>query len=115
MDMKSEGVSSSVSVAGPFKRVNRKIKDGNVSANMSKNILPASISNYDMQGQVVQNMPTTVGVSELLFCVKDKNGKTYVDKYGGLIYEPKPMKCIRASIAQTISCAENNCCMQLKI
>lgn len=84
------------------------IKNGNISANVLNNTLPASISDNDMQGQVIQNVPSTVSVAELLFGVKDKNGKPYVDKYGGLIYEPKAMKGIRASIAQAISSAETS-------
>lgn len=75
------------------------IKNGNISANVLNNTLPASISDNDMQGQVMQNVPSTVSVAELLFGVKDKNGKPYVDKYGGLIYEPKAMKDIKYSIA----------------
>lgn len=77
------------------------IKNGNISANVLNNTLPASISNNDMQGQVMQNVPSTVSVAELLFGVKDKNGKPYVDKYGGLIYEPKAMKDIKYSVAPT--------------
>ena len=37
------------------------IKDGNISANVFNNTLPASISRYDMQGQVMQKAPSITG------------------------------------------------------
>lgn len=83
------------------------IKDGNVTADMSRNISPTQRPE-GLQTWAMQNMPSTVSVAELLFGVKDKNGKPYVDKYGGLLYEQKAMKDIRASIAQAISSAETS-------
>jgi len=67
------------------------IKDGAVTANMFKNILPAQRSK-DLQGQVAQNVPSAISVAELLTGVKDADGKPYVKADGSLAYEASAKK-----------------------
>lgn len=89
------------------------IKDGTVSANMFKNILPASVPN-GRQGRDTQNVPSisegtpaivipqsgmqngsvpsTISVAQLLTGVKDRSGKLYVKANGELNYEAEALK-----------------------
>lgn len=72
------------------------IKDGNITADMSKNISPAHRLN-SLQRQDSQNAPSTISVSELLTGVKDRQGKLYVNANGGLNYESEALQGIRYS------------------
>ena len=93
------------------------IKDGTVTVDMFKNISPAHIPQTGIQVRDTQNapsneegtpaivipqmgmqngsVPSTISVAQLLAGVKDRNGKPYINKDGGLNYESEALKGIR--------------------
>ena len=69
------------------------IKDG-ASRQYAESIPSANIPK-GMQAQLVRNAPSTISVAQLLAGVKDRNGKPYITKDGGLNYESEALKGIR--------------------
>lgn len=96
------------------------IKDGTVSANMFKNILPAHTPQTGAQVRDTQNVPSilegtpaivipqtgmqngsvpsTISVAQLLTGVKDRSGKLYVKANGELNYEAEALKAATATL-----------------
>ena len=62
----------------------------------TENVSPANIPK-GMQGQVRGSIPSTISVAQLLAGVKDRNGKPYITKDGGLNYESEALKGIRGT------------------
>ena len=57
--------------------------------------IPSANIPKGMQAQLARNAPSTISVAQLLAGVKDRNGKPYITKDGGLNYESEALKGIK--------------------